>query len=288
MRAFRLDKMTLAALEATLRLYLNEERALREVPVLRMLGAPLEELRQRAEALAERLRAIPALAAVQVAKDVAYVGGGSLPDQAMTTWVVEVKADGLERRRVGPAAADGDAGGDGRGCATAGWCWTCGRCFRSRRRGWWRRCEGRWGRVRVSGFSCRRCTGTGVCRKLYCALGAWKPRWWAVIVAKKVPFSLIYAPVVYKHFGAIDAKYDSLIHEKIEEQLTHEPDLVTRNRKPVRPPAAFQAEWELRFGPNNRFRVFYQIDREAHAVRVVAVGVEDRNRLLIAGEEVAL
>ncbi|HZT83289.1 MAG TPA: L-seryl-tRNA(Sec) selenium transferase, partial [Gemmataceae bacterium] len=37
MRAFRLDKMTLAALEATLRLYLNEERALREIPVLRML-----------------------------------------------------------------------------------------------------------------------------------------------------------------------------------------------------------------------------------------------------------
>ena len=45
MRAFRLDKMTLAALEATLRLYLNEEKALREVPVLRMLGTPLEELR---------------------------------------------------------------------------------------------------------------------------------------------------------------------------------------------------------------------------------------------------
>src|SRR5207253_6324700 len=38
MRAFRLDKMTLAALEATLRLYLNEERALQEVPGLRMLG----------------------------------------------------------------------------------------------------------------------------------------------------------------------------------------------------------------------------------------------------------
>ena len=52
MRAFRLDKMTLAALEATLRLYLNEDRALREVPVLRMLGTPLTELRQRAEALA--------------------------------------------------------------------------------------------------------------------------------------------------------------------------------------------------------------------------------------------
>jgi L-seryl-tRNA(Ser) seleniumtransferase len=92
MRAFRLDKMTLAALEATLRLYLNEDRALREVPVLRMLGAPLAELRQRSEALAERLRAVPGVVGARACEDVAYVGGGSLPDQGMKTWVVEVEA----------------------------------------------------------------------------------------------------------------------------------------------------------------------------------------------------
>jgi L-seryl-tRNA(Ser) seleniumtransferase len=112
MRAFRLDKMTLAALEATLRLYLNEERALREVPVLRMLGTPLEELRQRAEGLAARLRDVSGLAA-QAAEDVAYVGGGSLPDQAMKTWVVEVEAAGrsdadlASRLRTGTPAVMG-------------------------------------------------------------------------------------------------------------------------------------------------------------------------------------
>jgi L-seryl-tRNA(Ser) seleniumtransferase len=95
MRAFRLDKMTLAALEATLRLYLNEERALREVPVLRMLGIPLEELRQRAEKLAECLRVLPGIASVTTAEDVAYVGGGSLPDQSMKSWVVEIEAASL-------------------------------------------------------------------------------------------------------------------------------------------------------------------------------------------------
>jgi L-seryl-tRNA(Ser) seleniumtransferase len=95
MRAFRLDKMTLAALEATLRLYLNEELALREVPVLRMLGTLLTELRRRAEALAERLRGAPGLASVRAAEDVAYVGGGSLPDQTMKSWVVEVEAASL-------------------------------------------------------------------------------------------------------------------------------------------------------------------------------------------------
>ncbi len=95
MRAFRLDKMTLAALEATLRLYLHEERALHEVPVLHLLGTPLDELRQRAEQLAEQLRCLPGLRVVTTAEDVAYVGGGSLPDQSMKSWVVEVEADSL-------------------------------------------------------------------------------------------------------------------------------------------------------------------------------------------------
>jgi len=87
---------------------------------------------------------------------------------------------------------------------------------------------------------------------------------------------------------AIDDKYDRLIRQKIEEQLTYEPDVATRNRKPVRPPAAFNAEWELRLGPNNRFRVFYQIDQEQREVRIVAVGVKQRNRLFVGGEEVTL
>lgn len=92
MRAFRLDKMTLAALESTLRIYLNEERALREVPVLRMLNTPVAELRQRAEALAARLHQLAGIRAATVADDVAFVGGGSLPDQQMPTCVVEVEA----------------------------------------------------------------------------------------------------------------------------------------------------------------------------------------------------
>lgn len=92
MRAFRLDKMTLAALEATLRIYLNEEAALREVPVLAMLGAPLEKLRGRAESLAAGLREIEGIARAEASEDQAYVGGGSLPDQAMKTCIVEVEA----------------------------------------------------------------------------------------------------------------------------------------------------------------------------------------------------
>jgi L-seryl-tRNA(Ser) seleniumtransferase len=110
MRAFRCDKMTLAALEATLRIYLNEEIALREIPVLRLLGLPLDELKRRAEHLAGRLRTIESFESVEIAEDIAYVGGGSLPDQQMRTWVVEVKAkdvsdaDFAQRLRIGTPA----------------------------------------------------------------------------------------------------------------------------------------------------------------------------------------
>jgi L-seryl-tRNA(Ser) seleniumtransferase len=113
MRAFRLDKMTLAALEATLRLYLNETRALEEVPGLRMLGTPLVELRKRAESLAEKLKSVGGLDFVSVSEDSAYVGGGSLPDQAMKTHVVELAAAGLgeqdlaHRLRMGDPAVIG-------------------------------------------------------------------------------------------------------------------------------------------------------------------------------------
>jgi L-seryl-tRNA(Ser) seleniumtransferase len=71
-RALRADKLTLAALEGTLGLYLEPERALREVPVLRMIAEPLDAVRARAERLA-------ALVGGSVEETVARVGGGALP-----------------------------------------------------------------------------------------------------------------------------------------------------------------------------------------------------------------
>ncbi|HEX4614058.1 MAG TPA: L-seryl-tRNA(Sec) selenium transferase [Urbifossiella sp.] len=100
MRAFRLDKMTLAALDATLRLYRDPERARREVPVLRMLLTPLGELRERAEAFAGRLRTILGITAAAVRDDVAYVGGGSLPDVAVRTAVIAVIAAGMSEAEL--------------------------------------------------------------------------------------------------------------------------------------------------------------------------------------------
>jgi L-seryl-tRNA(Ser) seleniumtransferase len=95
MRAFRLDKMVLAALDATLRACLSEERAFAELPVLRMLTMPRAELRQRSEALAVRLRELPGIQDVRVADDVAYVGGGSLPTERVPTCVLECVAQAV-------------------------------------------------------------------------------------------------------------------------------------------------------------------------------------------------
>ncbi len=71
-RALRADKLTLAALEGTLALFADPERARREIPVLRMLDEPVEAVRTRAERLAE-------LVDGEVEETVARVGGGALP-----------------------------------------------------------------------------------------------------------------------------------------------------------------------------------------------------------------
>ncbi len=89
-RAVRSDKLDLAALEATLRLYLDPEVAWRRVPVLRMLAASGDELRVRAEALARSLSQ-RGLAADAVPSE-AEAGGGSLPGVALASWAVRVRA----------------------------------------------------------------------------------------------------------------------------------------------------------------------------------------------------
>lgn len=104
-------------------------------------------------------------------------------------------------------------------------------------------------------------------------------------MAKKPPFTLVYADEIKEHLRAIDAKYHSVIESEIDSQLLHEPDVETRNRKPLKRPIAFGADWELRLGPNNRFRVFYQVNAESREVRILAIGVKERNQLYFGGEE---
>src|SRR5207237_1393119 len=90
-RALRADKLTLAALEGTLALYLEPERALREVPVLRMLTEPAERVRARAERLA-------AAVGGEVEETTARVGGGALPLAELPSFACALPAAPVTRR----------------------------------------------------------------------------------------------------------------------------------------------------------------------------------------------
>jgi hypothetical protein len=76
-----------------------------------------------------------------------------------------------------------------------------------------------------------------------------------------------------------------LIRQTIEQQLGYQPGVETRNHKPLQRPSSIVADWELRCGPNNRFRVLYRIAGTGFDVYVLVVGIKDGNRLLIGGEE---
>jgi L-seryl-tRNA(Ser) seleniumtransferase len=91
-RALRADKLTLAALEATLALYLEPDRAAREIPVLRMLAEPLEDVRARAERLAE-------LVGGELEQTIGRVGGGALPLAELPSFACAVEEELAARLR---------------------------------------------------------------------------------------------------------------------------------------------------------------------------------------------
>jgi len=93
-RALRADKLTLAALEGTLALYLDPERAAREVPVLRMLNEPLEAVRARAERLA-------AAVGGEVEQTVGRVGGGALPLAELPSFACAIEEELAPHLREG-------------------------------------------------------------------------------------------------------------------------------------------------------------------------------------------
>ena len=96
-RAMRVDKLTLAALEATLMLYRDPPRAMREIPVLAQLGAPLAELRARAAHIGT---ALPIGADVSIVDSHATVGGGAFPTSRIPSVALRFGADALQLERA--------------------------------------------------------------------------------------------------------------------------------------------------------------------------------------------
>ncbi len=101
-------------------------------------------------------------------------------------------------------------------------------------------------------------------------------------------FRLRFAPEVVEHLDAIERKHHRLIERILDERLRYTPERETRNRKRVEQPAPFGATWELRFGPGNCFRVFYEVDHAERTVWVLAIAVKKRDRLMIGGQEFEL
>lgn len=95
LRALRIDKLSLAALEATLRLYQDEARVRDALPVLRMMTQDLSTLEKRAKRLARDLSALPPLEAT-VIDGVGYTGGGALPGSGLPSKLVTVQARGIK------------------------------------------------------------------------------------------------------------------------------------------------------------------------------------------------
>ena len=101
-------------------------------------------------------------------------------------------------------------------------------------------------------------------------------------------FTIMYAPITKHHLRAIETKYYRLICDTVHEQLSFEPTTKTHNRKPLKRPVLFMATWEIRFGPQNRFRVYYDVDIDQSVVAILASGSKHGNRIMIGGEEIQL
>jgi mRNA-degrading endonuclease RelE of RelBE toxin-antitoxin system len=97
-------------------------------------------------------------------------------------------------------------------------------------------------------------------------------------------YRIEYSPATDEHLGVLTARQRSVVFDAVDEQLTHEPAVETRNRKPMRPNPS--APWELRIG---ELRVYYESMEDPEAVEtILAIGIKERERILIAGKEIKL
>ena len=94
-RALRIDKFTAAALEMVLMEYLSEETAVQNIPVLRMIATPLEEIEKEARSFVRILRHTGMDAKIQMVSCESQIGGGSLPLERMESRAVAIQPNGM-------------------------------------------------------------------------------------------------------------------------------------------------------------------------------------------------
>jgi L-seryl-tRNA(Ser) seleniumtransferase len=100
LRAVRIDKLTLSALEATFMEYIDLDRAKENIPTLRMLLEEPDEVKKRARKIAGLLVKDVKNAEIKVTEDYTFAGGGALPEIALKTFVVSIKPKKLTPNRL--------------------------------------------------------------------------------------------------------------------------------------------------------------------------------------------
>ena len=97
-------------------------------------------------------------------------------------------------------------------------------------------------------------------------------------------YRIAYSPETDPHLRGLTARQRSMVFDAVDEQLAHQPTVETRNRRPMRPNPL--APWELRIA---ELRVYYDVEESPEKlVTVLAIGIKDRSRIMIGGEEVEL
>jgi mRNA-degrading endonuclease RelE of RelBE toxin-antitoxin system len=96
-------------------------------------------------------------------------------------------------------------------------------------------------------------------------------------------FEILFTSSAIEDLRALRKSEQTAIIGRIDNQLSHEPNVATRNRKRLRPNQV--AEWELRIGA---YRVFYDVFEAQAVVKVEAIGYKEHDRLIIRGEEFEL
>jgi L-seryl-tRNA(Ser) seleniumtransferase len=108
-RALRIDKLTLAALESTLRLYRDEKKATRIIPTLRMIMLPLQEIEKRARHLANALKTLgDDRMHIQFVKGSSKTGGGALPLMELPSLCVGIRIEGISANALEKRMRDND------------------------------------------------------------------------------------------------------------------------------------------------------------------------------------
>ncbi|MCD5410152.1 MAG: L-seryl-tRNA(Sec) selenium transferase [Clostridiales bacterium] len=99
-RALRVDKLTMVALEATLRLYLNMDDVVSKIPTLRMITESTKSITRRSEVLFGRIKQISGGLTINITDDFSQVGGGSLPLEKLTTKVITISSSNISTTKL--------------------------------------------------------------------------------------------------------------------------------------------------------------------------------------------